>query len=102
MSHEGVDGTVEIQRAPQQQAVLSSQLRNHHCDKTVRERLRQNMQRTHTENTHRTQRKHDMCGGLRFGSVLLNLNQLESLIEFHWIKLSSFLSKVLNKDPVQI
>ena len=39
VSDEGVDGTVEVQRAPQQQAVLPPQLRNHHGDQTVTEGL---------------------------------------------------------------
>lgn len=41
MSHEGVDGTVEVERAPHQQAVLSPQLRNHDCDQTIGEWLQQ-------------------------------------------------------------
>lgn len=39
MSDEGVHGAVQVERAPQQQAVLPPELRNHHGDQPVGERL---------------------------------------------------------------
>lgn len=39
VSNEGVDGTVEVQNAPQQETVLPPQLRDHDCDETAGKRL---------------------------------------------------------------
>lgn len=39
VADEGVHGAVEVERAPQQQAVLPPELRNHHGDQPVGERL---------------------------------------------------------------
>ena len=39
MAHKGVDGAVEVQRAPQQQAVLPAQLGNHDRHQAVGEGL---------------------------------------------------------------
>lgn len=39
MSNKGVDGTVEVQNAPQQETVLPPQLRDHDGDETAGERL---------------------------------------------------------------
>lgn len=40
MSNKSMDGTVEVERAPQQQTVLSPQLRNHDRHQSVGERLK--------------------------------------------------------------